>query len=157
MKEKIGFRRIAEADQPFLSKLYASTRQEEMDMIIDWTDAQKEAFLAQQFYAQHTFYLQQFSQADFWIVTIDNGDAGRLYIDRRPDEIRIVDIALLPAFRGRGYGRLLMENILAEGRAKGQPVRIHVEHNNRAMNLYRRLGFQKIGDNGVYFLMEWKP
>ena len=36
-------------------------------------------------------------------------------------------------------------------------MRIHVEHNNPAMRLYKRLGFRKIDDNGIYHLMEWSP
>ena len=56
---------------------------------------------------------------------------GRLYIDRGEDDIRITDIALLPQFRGRGIGRMLIgECILAEGRGTGKRVTIYVEHYN---------------------------
>jgi ribosomal protein S18 acetylase RimI-like enzyme len=48
-----------------------------------------------------------------------------------------------------------MQDLLDEAAAAGKPVRIYVEHNNPAMRLYRRLGFQQVGDSGVYFLMEW--
>ena len=37
------------------------------------------------------------------------------------------------------------------------PVRLHVEYNNPAMNLYQRFGFYCLEDKGVYKLMEWKP
>ena len=37
-------------------------------------------------------------------------------------------------------------------------VTIHVESSNPALQLYQRLGFQKIGEfNSFYYLMEWKP
>ena len=40
----------------------------------------------------------------------------------------------------------------------GKTVTIHVEYNNPALQLYQRLGFQKIGEfNSVYYLLEWKP
>lgn len=67
-----------------------------------------------------------------------------------------MDIALVPRYRGQGIGGTLMKQVLAEGRKAGKPVRIHVEHFNPAMHLYERLGFKKIGDTGVYFLMEWR-
>ncbi len=40
----LTFRRIADADLPFLARVYASTRAEEL-AVTDWTDAQKAAFL----------------------------------------------------------------------------------------------------------------
>ena len=82
---------------------------------------------------------------------------GRLYLDRRADEIRIIDISLLPTYRDRGIGTALLTAVLAEGTAKQQPVRIHVEYNNRAISLYQRLGFIQIGGDDVYRLMEWSP
>ena len=82
---------------------------------------------------------------------------GRLYLDRREDELRLIDIALLPEFRGRGLGGSLMRGVLDEAREADKLVRIHVEQNNPAMRLYEWLGFEKIEDQGVYWLMEWRP
>lgn len=147
---------ICEADTPFLEKLYASTREEEMKMV-PWTEKEKDDFLAFQFNAQHTYYQEQFKGADFNLVIHDRKPVGRLYTEKRKDEVRIIDIALLPAHRGKGIGGSLMDSVLAEAREANLPVRIHVEHNNPAMHLYDRLGFKKTGDTGVYFLMEWKP
>jgi len=83
---------------------------------------------------------------------------GRLYVDRWADEIRIIDIALLPQYRGRGIGRAILESLLDEAasRDRGRVVRIHVEHMNPAMRLYVRLGFYEIEDKGIYKLMEWR-
>ena len=153
----LTFRPITEDDLPFLRQLYGSTREDEMAMVADWSETQKTEFLDQQFHAQHTFYMDQFKSAKFDLVLIDEVPIGRLYKERRKDEIRLIDIALLSAHRQKGYGRQLMEGVLAEGAALGLPVRIHVERNNPAMRLYDRLGFKNIGDTGVYFLMEWKP
>jgi RimJ/RimL family protein N-acetyltransferase len=82
---------------------------------------------------------------------------GRLYVDRRTDEMRIIDIALLTEYRRQGIGSRLLREILAEGQAAGLPVRIHVERHNPALRLYYRLGFRKVGDRGVYYLIEWSP
>ena len=51
----LTFRPIADADLPFLARLYASTRMEEL-AVTDWSDAQKTAFLQSQFDAQHAHY-----------------------------------------------------------------------------------------------------
>ena len=50
-----------------------------------------------------------------------------------------------------------MHDILDKATQANLPVRIHVERNNPALGLYHRLGFHEIGDEGVYWLMEWKP
>ena len=143
-------------DEQFLYRLYASTREDEL-AVFPWSESEKEAFLTTQFNAQHTFYHQQFNEAEFLIIEQDNEPIGRLYLDRRDDEIRIIDIALLPTHRNRGIGTKYLESILEEGQGAGLPVRIHVERNNTALRLYERLGFQKVTENGVYFLMEKWP
>ena len=155
MKHKITLRPITDEDQPFLRRLYSSTRQDEM-ALVDWTEEQKREFLTMQFMAQHKFYLEQFRRARFDLMLLGDEPIGRLYVDRRRDELRIIDIALLPQYRSQGIGSYFMKQLLAEAAAKNLPVRIHVEHYNPAMRLYRRLGFQQIDENGVYYLMEWR-
>lgn len=149
-------RPIDDGDRDFLFELYASTRADEM-ALLDWDSGQKQSFLEMQFHAQHTYYQEQFRQAAFDVVMSGGERIGRLYIDRRPDEIRVIDIALLPAYRGRGIGSGLMAGILDEARQAGLPVRIHVERFNPAMHLYNRIGFRPVMDQGVYILMEWTP
>ncbi|EMI20782.1 GCN5-like N-acetyltransferase [Rhodopirellula maiorica SM1] len=152
----IAFRSIAEDDLSFLYQVYASTRAEELSLV-DWDDAQKEQFLQMQFAAQHKYYQENYSDTVFDVIEVNGEPAGRLYLQRRRDEHRVVDIALLPEYRGKGIGRKIMQDILDEAGAAGLPVRIHVEHNNPAMHLYQRLGFEKIDDTGVYFLMQRLP
>ena len=143
MAEQISFRPIRDEDRSFLLRLYASTRADEL-AAVDWTDDEKQRFLDFQFGAQHDYYQEQFPDARFDLVLVDGAAAGRLYVDRREDEIRLIDIALLPGFRRRGIGARLMNRVLDEGRDAGLPVQIHVEQNNPAMRLYDRLGFQRV-------------
>lgn len=156
MEQTITLRPITLEDQSFLCRLYASTREAELS-VVPWSDAEKEAFLTMQFNAQHTYYQEQFKKAEFLIIQQNDKPIGRLYIDRRKDEIRLVDIAILPQHRRKGIGSMLLKDVLAEGREKNLPVRIHVEHNNPALVLYAQLGFKHIEDQGIYFLMEWSP
>ncbi len=122
-----------------------------------WTPAQKAAFLRQQFQAQHAFYQEQYAGARFEVILLDGEPVGRVYVDRRDDEVRIVDIALLPEHRGAGIGSGILRSLLAEAAAAGKPVRIHVERHNPALRLYERLGFVRLADTGVYYLMERTP
>jgi len=147
---------IKTEDAQFLFRVYAGTRQEELELV-PWSEAEREAFLRQQFHAQHAHYQKYFPHARFDVILVDGDPAGRLYVDRAQDEIRIIDIALLPEYRGRGIGGSLMQQLLAEASAKALPVRIHVERNNWAFGWYQRLGFEVIEDKDVYYYMEWQP
>jgi ribosomal protein S18 acetylase RimI-like enzyme len=154
----LSLRLTADADFDFLADVYASTRREELAPV-PWPEEQKRAFLRWQFEAQHQYYREYYPHCEFLIVEKVNGGPpepiGRLYVDRWPDQIRLVDIALLPNHRGQGFGGALLRSIIAEGAASGLPVTIHVEANNPAMALYRRLGFRHVNSNGIYYLMRW--
>jgi ribosomal protein S18 acetylase RimI-like enzyme len=139
-----------------LFRLYASTRADEMAMVVDWTDEQKEVFLRMQFQAQHAWYREHYEGAQLDLILIDGIPAGRLYVHRRDAEIRLMDITLLPEHRNSGVGSSLLRELMAEAEAANKPLTIHVEKYNPAMRLYRRLGFQTIADRGPYDLLEWK-
>jgi ribosomal protein S18 acetylase RimI-like enzyme len=82
---------------------------------------------------------------------------GRLYLGVRDEEVRIIDISLLPSARGQGLGGAILADILAAADAAGRKVSIHVEWANPARRLYHRLGFIAIEDGGVYLRMERLP
>jgi len=158
----LHLRWITDDDLPFLAELYASTRREEVARA-PWSAQEKEDFLAWQFEAQHKHYQEHYPDCEFLVVgkeVLGKNAAepiGRLYVDRWDEEIRLVDIALLPEYRGSGHGSRLLQGILAEGAEAGLPVSIHVESENPALRLYERLGFEHIDTNGVYHLMRWTP
>jgi ribosomal protein S18 acetylase RimI-like enzyme len=152
----VELRPAEEADRPFLRAVYGSTREEELEPT-GWTRAQKDAFLDHQFGAQDSYYKEHYEGATYDVIVVDGRPAGRLYVARWDDEIRIMDIALLPEFRGKGVGGRLLESLLREGADAGLPVSIHVESSNPALSLYRRLGFVEIEERVPYVLMRWSP
>ncbi|MBI1804852.1 MAG: GNAT family N-acetyltransferase [Ignavibacteria bacterium] len=152
----VTLRPAYEADNEFLWRLYASTREEEL-AIVPWSKEQKEEFTRMQFTAQTQFYTDVYPEMEYSIIVNDGVDAGRLIVARLKDEIRVIDIALLPAHRGFGIGKALLEDLIAEAEEMNKPVRLHVEHFNRARNLYDRMGFKPVADRGVHVMMEWNP
>lgn len=153
----VTLRPIRDEDMEILFHTYASTRADEMAMIVDWTDEQKEAFLRMQFQAQHAWYREHYEGAQFDLLLVDGAPAGRLYVHRREAEIRLMDITLLPEHRGSGIGSSVLRELMSEAEASGKPLTIHVEKYNPAMRLYLRLGFKSIEDRGPYDLLEWRP
>ena len=145
-------------DEPFLEKVYASTRAEEL-LQTPWNDEQKTVFCRMQFVAQRTHYDKHYPvpPATHDIIEHDGVPAGRLYVNRAEREILVVDIALAPEHRRFGIGTKLLRDLQDEARAAGKPLSIHVEKFNPARRLYDRLGFREVEDKGVYLLMEWRP
>jgi len=152
----ILIRPVTPADEEFLLSVYASTRADEMARV-DWSAEQKESFLRMQFRAQSQFYAENYKGAEFQVISLNDQSIGRIYIHRRGDEIRIMDIALLPDYRNLGIGSALLQEILEQGKNLHLPVTVHVEQFNPAMRLYKRMGFRPKEDKGVYLLMEWSP
>ncbi|MBF0394304.1 MAG: GNAT family N-acetyltransferase [Alphaproteobacteria bacterium] len=152
----IGVRARTEADEGFLRTLYVSIRWHEVEPLIDWTQDQKLAFLAGQFALQRHYYDTAFADCVFAIIEHGGEPIGRLYLDRAdPAETRVVDIAFLPQWCGRGLGTAFLRHIQDEARAEGAKVSIHVENDNPARRLYGRLGFEDVERRGIYWLMRW--
>jgi ribosomal protein S18 acetylase RimI-like enzyme len=136
----------------FLFQLYASTRLAEKEMV-DWPDAQWNQFLRMQFHLQHSQYMRSYQNPSFDIILENDVPGGRFYVDRRADECRLIDIALLPEFQRRGIAAALLKALLREADDNGIPVTLHVEKNNPVLDYYQRLGFRIEEDRGVYYFM----
>jgi len=143
-------------DEGFLYDVYASTRVEELQAT-GWDEATRRAFLQGQFQAQRRGYRDMFPNGEFQIITRGGERAGRMVVHRAPDEIRLVDIALLPAYQSQGIGARLVGTLIAEARDSRRPLRVSVFKPSRAAAFYRRLGFLKTGEAGPYDLWDWRP
>ncbi len=153
----VALRPATPDDAPFLAAVYASTREQELAQM-PFTAEQKAAFVAQQFDAQTRHYAQ-YRNTTFDVVEVGGVGRGRLIVGRWADQVRIVDIALLPEARGVGVGGRLIAAVIAEAEAQGLPTTIYVERFNPAQRLYARLGFElaQEDDGGVYLFLERRP
>jgi GNAT superfamily N-acetyltransferase len=154
----IALRELRADDDDFLYRVYAGTRTEELAPL-GWSEAQSDAFLRMQHQAQRSDYWRNYDTARFHVVTCDGVDAGRLYVERRDDELCIVDIALLAPWRGRGIGTQLLAELAREADTDALTMHIHVEYNNPAQHLYLRHGFVFCDEaaGSIYRLMERLP
>jgi ribosomal protein S18 acetylase RimI-like enzyme len=148
----VRLRPVTDADRPFLLELYAGVRAPEL-ALVPWDDATKRAFVGQQFAAQDAHYRAHYPGATLDVVEVGGAPAGRLYVHRGEQEVRIMDIALAPEHRGRGIGTALLRALIAEAGAR--TLSIHVEAGNPARRLYERLGFRPAGEHGVYVLLTY--
>ena len=150
----ITFRAITEANRLFLVQLYKSSRGDDLRGL-GWDEDRIREFLEMQYAAYGNFYRNDFPNSSDEVVLGDAKPIGRLIIDRRADEIRLVDIALLPAHQNRGFGSQIIRGLQAEAATQHKPLRLHIIRFNRAVGLFERLGFVRASETGTHFQMEW--
>src|SRR5262245_42542039 len=97
----VTLRPVRPEDSEFQFKLYASTRQAELQLL-GWPAAQQEAFLRMQFSAQQNWYRSAYEKAKWEIVEVDGKPVGRLIVWNGDSAITLVDIALMTEQRGQG-------------------------------------------------------
>jgi ribosomal protein S18 acetylase RimI-like enzyme len=105
------------------------------------------ALLEQQAQIRYESYAANFPAASRWIVMLAGDPIGRIaLVWDHEDGSYGLDIALLPGSRISGIGVGLLRAWLATSDRLGRPACLHVDHDNRAMKLYRRLGFEAASD-----------
>jgi GNAT superfamily N-acetyltransferase len=153
----LTLRRARTDDEEFLLALYGSTREEELAQV-EWAEGQKDLFLGWQFQLQRSEYETRFPDADYYVVLLDDQPAGRIWIGSDDEQIRLLDIALMPEFQNRGAGTVLLRALMDEASSAAKPLRHMVfVLNSDGHRFYERLGFVVIDDLGAYKHMEWRP
>ncbi|ATB66089.1 GNAT family N-acetyltransferase [Pseudomonas mosselii] len=149
---EVSLRPIVDVDRAFLRTLYGTTRAAEM-ALLPWPQAAIDVFLDQQFQAQHDYYQAQFADADFFIIELAGEPIGRVYLHWTDSHVQFIDMALLPAWCGRGIGSRLLVQWLAQADADGLSAGLHVTPHNPALRLYQRCGFEVVGETGLSLRM----
>jgi GNAT superfamily N-acetyltransferase len=152
----VALRLATEADEPFLIKLYADSREAEM-AALGWDEPQRTAFVLHQFAAQTTHYLRYFPHAKHDIIEAEGLPVGRLWVERNQDEIRILDLLVLTGTRRQGIGGGLVQALQAEAERELKPLRVSIETLSPARSLFDQLGFVPEEEKGPHLLLAWEP
>jgi len=144
------------ADEEFLRGLYKTTRDDMASLPLDET--QKTGLIEMQFTAQAQSYSSRHPGADHYIVQLDGKAVGRYFVDRQPGEILGIDLALLPEYRSLGIGSFIIRSEFALAAETNRAFTFEVlRSNERAFQLYLRLGCIVTGDTGTHYLIAWRP
>lgn len=150
----VSCRVVTDQDDEFLFDVFFDTRIEEVSKA-GWNDEQIQEFMNLQYRAQSMHYEKHFPDSERLVLLKGNTPIGRLLIDYRSDEIRIIDIAILIKYRNLGVGNFFVREVMNKADSMSLPLSIHVERYNPAMRLYKRLGFKVIQEGDVYHLLEY--
>ena len=153
-EESITLRPATEDDRDFLLALYKSSRGDDLRGL-SWEEERINEFLEMQYEAHQTFLTADHPNIQDQIVLVDGTSVGHLAVEQRSEEIRLVDVSLVPEHRQRGTGTLLIQELQTQAAAAQRPLRLQVIRFNRAVTLFERLGFRRTSETGTHFQMEW--
>jgi len=152
----IQLRPVEEKDAAFIEAVYRTTREAELSLT-NWSEYQKSAFTSMQSAAQLADYKTKFPDARFQIIIYNKKEAGRFYTCETGNEIRLLDITILPEFTGQGIGTNLLHRLIQRSNKVQKKISLHVITSNPALRLYQRLGFVLIKNDGFRYYMEREP
>jgi ribosomal protein S18 acetylase RimI-like enzyme len=153
----ITFQPVADEDEEFLFRLYSTIRAEEVQAW-GWPEAEAQLFLKMQFTARQRSYQATYPNATYTLVLKTGEPIGQEVVERGAKTIRLIDIALVPAYRGTGIGTLLLNDLIEESRSSGATVELKVLRNNvAAIRLYERMGFVTTQEDAIYKEMIRNP
>lgn len=112
-------------------------------------------FDAESFSRRQINYLASRSSGFFWVLTEADEISGFIVLLQRKNTsgLRIYSLAVSPNFRGKNYGQALLERAMQTAIDHGKTfLYLEVsEHNQSAIRLYQKCGFQIIGDRKAYY------
>ncbi|MDH3692934.1 MAG: GNAT family N-acetyltransferase [Gammaproteobacteria bacterium] len=149
MQEPITLRPVCADDEIFLFGLFCIVHEHTLANA-DISAEQSKQLLRMQFTAQQSQYHSSFANADFDLVLRNAVPVGSLYALRGPDEFVLIDITLLPEHRNCGIGAQLVKGLIRQANVAEKTLEAHVRISNPAWRLWKRLGFQRHSDDGVY-------
>jgi GNAT superfamily N-acetyltransferase len=153
--DSISARPVTAGDDDILLDIYKSSRGDDLRGL-GWAEDRISEFLGMQYEAQQKFYEREYKLAADEIVLWHGQPAGRLIVERREHEIRLIDLGLLPEHRNHGVGTFLIRQLQDEARRERKPLRLQIIRFNRAVKLLERSGFVRTSETGTHFQMEWK-
>jgi ribosomal protein S18 acetylase RimI-like enzyme len=157
MSSSLRLRDATAADEEFLFSVYAASRDREFDDAMRATP-QIQAFLKSQFTLQDIHYKATYPNAEWKIIALNGEKIGRFYFEDKPNQISLIDLSILPEFRGNKYGSILIGRKQQEAAERAIPVKLHVEATNiAARKLYKRLGFEDAETSSYHIPMHWHP
>jgi ribosomal protein S18 acetylase RimI-like enzyme len=89
---------------------------------------------------------------------VEGERAGVLAVEEKRGELFLANVEIAPGWRGKGLGTAILRSVLDRARAGGLAVTLQgLKVNRRAASLYKREGFEFVGETATHRLMRWSP
>jgi len=155
-KDKVILRPERAEDKKFLFSVFCASREAEMEAS-GLDDAQRKMFLDSQFRLQREDYHRRYPDATFQIVELEKRPVGVFHVMQDEKEIRVIDLCLLTPYRTQQIEEYLIRKLQSQAQKHEKPIRLRIERFNPYVPLLERLGFFKLEETGIRYVMEWLP
>ena len=156
LADGLSLRPAVPSDSGFIETLYRSTRDDLR--LLDTDQDFIETVIEQQYAAQTAGYCNSSPDAWHFIIEKQQVKIGRLILDFDTDRVNIVNLALIPLARGKGFGTHILRGLQQAATKVRAPLSLTVSANNpSAKRLYLQLGFVAETSNAIYEQMVWYP
>lgn len=102
-------------------------------------------------------FKRAFNAEQAQVIRMGGADIGWMQVSAPADRLHLHQLHIIARFRNHGIGTRLIRALLDRGRTTGRSVGLNVIRGNRALSLYRRLGFRVVGGDAERLYMRWSP
>jgi ribosomal protein S18 acetylase RimI-like enzyme len=106
---------------------------------------------------QDKFFYVNWNNPGFKIINLNGNPCGYTRIEYLPNQVEGHELVISPDCQSRGIGTFILHNLIEEARKRDVPAKLQVFTQNRAIELYNRMGFSEIDRNDNHIIMEWRP
>lgn len=145
------------ADSMLLFELYAAGRVE-MLARSGWATPQQRSFFRRQAQNAEAHFARTHPSAETRTICLDGFSAGRLLVDRSDSGYELLDIAVLPSYRGNGTARRAIQNLVDAAAAQGDKVTVFccAPKTSTKLSLLENIGFRQRIDEGNRWRLIWR-
>jgi ribosomal protein S18 acetylase RimI-like enzyme len=106
--------------------------------------------------ARHTWQFAKCWDAGF--ISIDGVRVGMIQLFEKPHAVEVAEIQIQRSHQSKGLGSRILKDVIARACQQRKKIVLSVGlKNDRAFQLYQRLGFRKVAESATHNHMEWKP
>jgi ribosomal protein S18 acetylase RimI-like enzyme len=141
-------------DEPFIRRLMIETLTDQL-AAWSWPDEVRDLLLDAQYNIRRQGFRAIMADHPGVIVLVDGEPVAWYVAGEFEDEIRLVNLVVQNAYRGKGIGSAILRRLLVASDRSGKKLQLSVASNNqRASEFYARFGFRRTGDDGAHYTME---
>jgi GNAT superfamily N-acetyltransferase len=153
----ITLRPTRDEDAAFLRALFVEARAADL-MADSLPDEQAATLLALQVEARDRDHARRYPHAVDRVIEVDGRPVGRILVDETGAAVRVVDLGVLAAERGRGAATYALTRWTEEADRSGRDMTLQVAFGNPAARIYERIGFEpEPGDDRTQQAMRRSP
>ena len=106
---------------------------------------------------QDKFFESAWKGSKHEIIYANGKPCGYFSMDETDAAIILHELVLLPEFQGQGIGSKILSEAIEISKSKNIPAHLQVLKENKAAELYYRLGFKKTGETKTHYQMKYNP